>query len=98
MPDPADPMSYPARMTTREVCELGRFGSTTLWRRMKAGTMPKPIDRGHESIFDRNAVLAALGIGAPNDAISSQAEAEPQWIVNDAVRACAAGKRRKPKK
>ena len=51
------------RMTTREVCSLARYSSATLWRRIDAGHMPSPLDRGGSGfLFDRRAVLTALGM------------------------------------
>lgn len=60
-----DPDTLPARMTTGEVCALARYGKETLARRIKAGTMPAPVDRARQMLFDRGQVLAALGIDAP---------------------------------
>ena len=54
------------RINTREVCDLARYTTATLWRRIEAGIMPKPIDRGSGGyLFDRKAVLIALGMGEP---------------------------------
>jgi predicted DNA-binding transcriptional regulator AlpA len=53
---------YSARLTTREICAIARYGPITLWRRIKTGQMPRPVDRGREHIFDREAVLKALGL------------------------------------
>jgi predicted DNA-binding transcriptional regulator AlpA len=54
---------YPMRMNSREVCELAQFSSFTLWRRIKEGYIPAPIDRGREGyLFDRQAVVVALGL------------------------------------
>lgn len=55
-----DHTEFGLRLTTREVCDLAKFSSVTLWRRIRAGRMPQPIDRGREAIFDRAAVVAAL--------------------------------------
>ena len=60
-PSARSPWSYPNRLTTAEVCALARYGPATLWRRVKQGRMPKPVDRGRHSLFDRDEVLAALG-------------------------------------
>ena len=70
--DPADPKTWQARLTTAEVCAIARLRLTTLWRRIKAGTMPAAIDAGRQSMFDRDAVRKALGVlpdgqdGAPD--------------------------------
>lgn len=50
------------RITTSEVCALGRFSRATLWRRVASGALPSPIDQGREAIFDRDCVVAALTI------------------------------------
>ena len=34
------------RISSREVCELARYSRSTLWKRIDAGHMPAPIDRG----------------------------------------------------
>lgn len=52
----------PRRLTTSEVCSLARYSSVTLWRRIKAGEMPRPVDEGRQALFDRDAVLKALGM------------------------------------
>jgi hypothetical protein len=56
----------PIRLTTKEVCQLGRFSAVTLWRRRRAGLLPPPIDRGREALFDRDAVLAVLRPSLPS--------------------------------
>ena len=53
------------RITTSEVCVLGRFSRATLWRRVASGALPAPIDHGREAIFDRDRVAAALAIPRP---------------------------------
>ncbi len=60
---PTRPPDDPPRMTTKEVCDLARFSSATLWRRIAEGHMPAPIDRGGLGfLFDRQAVIRALGL------------------------------------
>lgn len=44
------------RLTTREVCALLRISRATLFRRMKAGVGPAPIDRGRQLLFDEAAI------------------------------------------
>lgn len=51
-----------ARLTLSEVCQLAGYSRTTLEKRIKAGRMPAPVDRGRERLFDRQAVYKALGI------------------------------------
>ena len=53
------------RITTSEVCALGRFSRATLWRRVASGALPPPIDQAREAIFDRDRVMAALAIPRP---------------------------------
>ena len=55
-------MTLPARMTASEVIALARFSRQTLRRRIKRGAFPKPVDEAREQIFDRDAVLKALGM------------------------------------
>lgn len=70
------------RLTTKEVCDLARFSPVTLWRRIRSGQMPAPIDQGRQSIFDRQAVLSALQSPAHS---ASACSANPgQWAA-DAV-------------
>jgi hypothetical protein len=58
-----DTNTLPLRLTTKEVCQIARFGPATLAARIKVGRMPASIDQARTKIFDRDAVLAALGIG-----------------------------------
>ena len=53
--------SLPWRMTTVEVCTLARVSRATLWRRIKAGQMPAPIDHARQALFERDAMISALG-------------------------------------
>ena len=79
-------VDLPERMTTTEVCALARFSAITLWRRRKQGKMPRAIDRGREALFDRDAVLRALGMHLPEKQCAP--EADDPWAVNrDAINA-----------
>ena len=49
------------RLTTSEVCAMGRFSTATLWRRVRYGRLPKPIDHAREALFDADAIHSALG-------------------------------------
>jgi len=60
-----DPNNLPCRIMTSEVLELARFGSSKLRQKQKLGEFPNPIDRGKQSIYDRDQVLAALGLIEP---------------------------------
>jgi len=51
-----------ARYTASEVCRLAGYSKVTLRRRISAGRLPKPVDRGREMLFDRQAVDRALGL------------------------------------
>ncbi|MFZ5721692.1 MAG: helix-turn-helix domain-containing protein [Pseudomonadota bacterium] len=39
------------RMTTNEVCKLDRISRATLWRRIRSGALPAPVDRGRQALF-----------------------------------------------
>lgn len=70
---------------------MARYGATTLWRKRRAGLMPEPIDRGAEDIYDRDAVLKALGL-LPETVAADNDNADP-WTVNpDAIRQARSGK------
>jgi predicted DNA-binding transcriptional regulator AlpA len=69
----------PPRMTTREVCALARYSSSTLWKRIDAGLMPAPIDRGGAGyLFDRPAVLTALIMDKPNEPETPAVVVDPE--------------------
>jgi predicted DNA-binding transcriptional regulator AlpA len=65
--------ALPWRMTTREVCRLGRMSPATLWRRIKAGRMPAPVDHARQALFDRDAVLQSLQPPAARQIYSNKA-------------------------
>ena len=72
-------LNLPLRITTPEVCGLARFSKSTLWKRIDAGQMPAPIDRGGGGfIFDRDAVLKALGV------FEASASNGPDWSFDEA--------------
>lgn len=51
-----------AGMTIAEVCALARCTPATLWGRIDAGRMPKPIGYGAQGeMFNRTSILIALG-------------------------------------
>ena len=53
----------PPRLTTSEVCALGRFSTRTFRRRVRAGKyLLQPCDRGVEDLWKRDEVLRALGM------------------------------------
>lgn len=53
----------PHRMTTREVCALGRISVRTLSRRITDGTLALvPVDRAREKLFRREDVVRAFGM------------------------------------
>lgn len=60
---PVDLTQLPARVPLPMVLAVCGYGSATLRRRRKQKRMPEPIDRGGDGgIYDRDAVLKALGI------------------------------------
>lgn len=65
----------PARYTTTQVCAMAGYGPTTLWRRVRQGRMPKPVDRGRENLFAAHEVKQALGLDPGPDS----AQADP-WL------------------
>lgn len=66
----------PVRLLLSEVVVLSKLSAATLRRRWRAGKFPAPIDRGKQLIFDREAVLKA--IGAPQTPATTP---RPKWIV-----------------
>lgn len=70
--------ALPSRIYTSEVCRLARYGPGKLWRERQAGKMPAPIDRGRQDIFDRDAVLKALGM----DKDAGSQEPASAWDVD----------------
>lgn len=54
--------NLPLRITTEQVLDLAGISSPTLTKRIKEGRMPCPVDKAHERLFDRDAVLRALGL------------------------------------
>src|SRR5262245_6822615 len=57
--------SLPLRMTRDEACAFARFSPATLARKRAAdpGWLPaSPVQGGRQTIFDRDAVLKALGV------------------------------------
>lgn len=48
------------RLTTSEVMSLARISRATLWRRVAAGHLPRPVGRGRQALFSRFAVIRAL--------------------------------------
>lgn len=48
------------RLTTAEVMSLARISRATLWRRVSAGRLPSPVDRGRQALFLRLEVVTAL--------------------------------------
>lgn len=70
------------RLTRPEVLELGRFSESELRKRIKAGEMPGPVDRRcRPHVFDRDAVLLALGVGGA----SADIEDDPWKVDPEAI-------------
>ena len=75
----------PPRLTTSEVCALGRFSIRTFQRRRRTGKfLVKPCDRGAELMFPRDEVLRALGM--ITDAQPQEAPPEPPRVSPDKIR------------
>ena len=65
------PADLPPRLHQPQVIALAGYSVATLRKRQAAGRMPKPIDRGPRGgIYDRDAVLKALGMKHDEDAPS----------------------------
>lgn len=79
-PIPADPAALPPRIHLPHVLELAGYGRATLWRRQRQNVMPQAIDRGpYGGIFDRDAVLKALGIVQGD---TPQPDAGDAWSID----------------
>lgn len=75
----------PMRMTTREVCALGRISVRTLSRRIADGTLDlAPVERAREKLFRREDVVRAFGMELefgrtpPASAVQENAEWDSQ--------------------
>lgn len=87
-----DPSSLPPRIATPTVLDLAGYGRSTLRNRQRARLMPEPIDRGGRGgIYDRDAVLKALGL-----AQDEPAARDPWDFDDDAFERAAARKIRRP--
>ena len=86
-------MSLPPRLHLPQVLALAGYSRSTLRSRQRAGVMPMPIDRGGRGgIYDRDAVLKALGMA--QDETPDPADA---WTFKpDAYRDALAGQIRRP--
>lgn len=56
-----DHPAAPERLTTSEVLTLLRISRATLWRRIAEDRLPRPLDRGRQALFAKEAVLEAAG-------------------------------------
>lgn len=75
----------PARLTSSEVCALGRWSMRTFQRRRRTGKfLVQPCDRGAELLFPRDDVLRALDI-IPHEEPPKVAPEKPRVSV-DAIR------------
>lgn len=74
--------SLPVRLTKSEVCAIARISPATMWRRIKAGRLPLPIDRGRESLFDRDSVLRSLSLKRPD---AGHAPTRSTWTLSPAA-------------
>lgn len=65
IPTEDDTTRLPLRMTTAEVCQLANCSVTTLWRRRREDPAWLPastVQLSKSTMFDRDAVLSALGL------------------------------------
>lgn len=87
------PLDLPPRLPLPTVLDLAGYGRSTLRNRQRAHLMPEPIDRGARGgIYDRDAVLKALGI-----AQDVEPQSDDPWKFNrDAFRARSPRKIRRP--
>lgn len=75
----------PGRLTTSEVCALGRWSISTFMHRRRTGKfLVEPIDRGSELLFPRDPVLRALGLITDDPA--PKAPPEKPRVSVDAIR------------
>lgn len=58
--NPVIDQNRPARLTTAEVMALARVSRATLWRRIRDGRLPQPVDRARQALFCKAAVFEAL--------------------------------------
>lgn len=80
----------PLRMTTSEVCALGRISVATLRRRRRNGRYSlEPIDRGAEELYLRSDVLTAFGLAVVDQVPEPPTPSRPV-VDADAIRAARA--------
>ncbi len=53
----------PRRLTTSEVLGITRLSRTTLWRRVRSGQFPSPVERARSSLFSTDEVIRVLRTG-----------------------------------
>lgn len=93
-----DLVNLPLRMTTSEVCALGRISAATLRRRRRSGRYClEPIDRGAEDIYSRSDVLSAFGLPVV-DEVPAPPPPSRRVFDADAIRSARAAMRRKAQK
>ena len=56
MSDSGDPLDE--RLTTADLLGRMRLSRTTIWRRRKAGLLPRPIDRGRQCMYSAREIEA----------------------------------------
>jgi hypothetical protein len=76
-----DLSKLPLRLTSAEVCQIARRSRTWLAAEVKAKRFPEPADYGRPNIYNRDAVLKALGLNTP---LPDPADA---WVMTDEIRA-----------
>lgn len=66
----------PVRLTASQVADIAGYGKQKLYALCRRGEMPMWVDRGKERLFDRDAVLTALGY---EDAIPVRQAEAASW-------------------
>lgn len=71
-----DHSQLPTRLNVKEVCGLAGgtvpISVSTLDRRIRAGALPQPVDRARTRLFDKAAVLKALGMDDPEPPLGAK--------------------------
>ena len=76
-------LALPSLLTRDEVCHVARCGRGKLAAEIVAGRMPSPVRRGRQSLFNRDAVLTALGIIGPPTAAEQLPPATLEAIARE---------------
>lgn len=78
-----------ARLTSQEVCTRLRISRATLWRRIQAGLVPPPVDRGRQSLFAATVIESLIerpaSLSTPPARRSPGAPAAAQDVIGAAI-------------